>query len=89
MASPTKDVEVQESRETGLSVIEQEAEIVQARQPLSVQDRKDEKVVAQEEELRPDLPFSKARAIALVLTVTAASFLNVRLHHLCANRMKC
>ncbi|KAJ4295461.1 hypothetical protein N0V90_007473 [Kalmusia sp. IMI 367209] len=65
------------SQERGSSVIEIEAEIVQAQQPLSAQDQKDEKIAVEEAEAKPGLPFSKARAIALVITVTAASFLNL------------
>ncbi|KAL1591681.1 hypothetical protein SLS60_011680 [Paraconiothyrium brasiliense] len=76
MAFHTDDADPIDSTQSNLSTIDKEAEIVQAQQPPSVQDRKDEEVVAQEEEVKPGLPFSKARAIALVVTVTAASFLN-------------
>jgi hypothetical protein len=67
-----------DSNKCNSSALDREAGIVQAEQPPSALDRKDEEVVAQEEEGKPGLPFSKARAIALVITVTAASFLNVR-----------
>ena len=73
----SKNDDAIDSQESGLSAIEIEAEIVQAQQPLSVQDQKDEENAAEEAEAKPGLPFSKARAIALVITVTAASFLNV------------
>lgn len=56
--------------------INQEAGIVQAQQP---DEKEDEVVEVAQEEVKPGLPFSKARGIALVITVTAASFLNVRI----------
>lgn len=58
------------------SMLEIEAEAVQAQQPLSAKD--EENVAASAE--GSGLPFSKARCIALVLTVTTASFLNVCAH---------
>jgi hypothetical protein len=76
------DATAVDSKKSNSSAIDQEAEIVQAEQASSVQGRKDEEVVAQEEEVNPGLPFSKARAIALVVTVTAASFLNVRVEEI-------
>lgn len=56
-----------------VSALEEEVEIVQAQQPL---DAKDEEEAARSE-AEGRLPFSKARCIALVLTVAGASFLNV------------
>ncbi|KAL5390081.1 hypothetical protein DPSP01_002136 [Paraphaeosphaeria sporulosa] len=60
------------------SAIDHVAEIVEAQQPSSALDEKDAEIVkeAQDQEVKQELPFSKARAIALVITVTAASFLN-------------
>ncbi|KAF1964508.1 MFS general substrate transporter [Bimuria novae-zelandiae CBS 107.79] len=75
MAPQSQNANRLQAQEISQSTTEKEAEIVQAQQPLGSQDRKDEEIVAQEE-LKPELPMSKARAIALVITVTAASFLN-------------
>lgn len=78
MAPDEKSVEEAPSQnQCAPSAQEKESAIVQAQQPISEQDPKDVETVAHEEE-KPGLPFSKARAIALVVTVTAASFLNVR-----------
>ncbi|KAF2020930.1 drug resistance protein [Aaosphaeria arxii CBS 175.79] len=68
----------QESRH---SALQNEAELVQSQHPLSQKDEKDLEVnaVADDEILREDdsgLPFSKARCIALVITVTLAAILN-------------
>lgn len=57
------------------SIIEQEADIVQSLDPDTVTD--EENGAASDQ---PPLPFSKARLIALVLTVTGAAFLNVCIH---------
>lgn len=57
-----------------LTAIEKEAKIVQAQQPL---DEKDVELAVQDAEVNPELPLSKAKAITLVVTVTAASILNV------------
>ena len=64
------------------SASEAEAEAVQAQQPLSVKDDQivEEKAADEEGRRAGKLPFSKARCIALVLTVTTAAFLNVRLY---------
>ena len=79
MAPDDKGVEgISPEKQCASSALEKETTIVQAQQPISAQDQKDVEIVAQREEEKPELPFSKARAIALVLTVTAASFLNVR-----------
>lgn len=59
-----------------ISTLDEETEIVQAQQPLSV---KDLELAAGEGREGNGLPFSKARCIALVATVTGAAFLNVRL----------
>lgn len=62
------------------SVLEVEAEVVQAQQPLSAKDEENISsgaVPAGDAEGGSNLPFSKARCIALVLTVTCAAFLNV------------
>ncbi|PSN73451.1 MFS general substrate transporter [Corynespora cassiicola Philippines] len=56
------------------TLLDQEAEIVQAAQPLSAKDEEEARSVA--ESRAPGLPFSRARCIALVLTVTGAAFLN-------------
>lgn len=80
MASHGKNVNTIDPLEGDLASRDKEVQIVQAEQPLSVQDKEIEEIVAQEQEVNPGLPFSKARAIALVVTVTAASFLNVRVH---------
>ncbi|KAH7135414.1 drug resistance protein [Dendryphion nanum] len=71
----------QKSRESRL---ETEAEMMQAQQPLVAKDEEalEVRVANEEEDGEGDgeggskLPFSKARCIALVLTVTCAAFLN-------------
>ena len=66
--------------ETNLRNIQVDAEIVQAQQPLSEEDRDEEKAnVVADEATENKLPFSKARCIGLVLTVTCAAILNVSL----------
>jgi hypothetical protein len=77
-----EDVELQEKEK---AVVEEGAGAVRARQPLSEKEVDEENagVVPEEgdddrdEEERTKLPFSKARCIALVLTVTCAAILNV------------
>jgi hypothetical protein len=64
------------------SVLEVEAQVVQARQPLSSKDG--ENISATPAEEGSQLPFSRARCIALVITVATASFLNA-----CLNSKKC
>jgi len=63
--------------------MEEEAEVVQAQQPLSMKDveigaREDGNGGGGNNGNGDGLPFSKARCIALVVTVTGAAFLNVR-----------
>lgn len=66
------DFEKEVEKEGGqVSALEEEAEIVQAQQPLGENDLENAPP-------RNELPFSKARCIALVVTVTGAAFLNVR-----------
>jgi len=83
-----RDIAVEEDDEEYASrvnaTLEKAAHVVQAEQPIDTSKRDEEVAVAktsleEEEETQPGLPFSKARAIALVLTVTSASFLNVGL----------
>jgi hypothetical protein len=62
-----------------ISALEEEVETVQAQQPLSVKDLEGCAVEAGHHGHDGNgLPFSKARCIALVVTVTGAAFLNVR-----------
>jgi hypothetical protein len=84
------DGPVEEKKGSGeISALEEEVEVVQAQQPLSVKymemgkERTGDAVGDAEAEnggVGGDngLPFSKARCIALVATVTGAAFLNVR-----------
>jgi hypothetical protein len=63
------------------SFADMEKEIVQAQQPLSEKEQDEENAaigaISDGEESK--LPFSKARCIALVVTVTCAAFINVKL----------
>jgi hypothetical protein len=68
-----------------ISASEEEVEVVQAQQPLSVNDLEMGKEKLDDAGAEggsvgnvDGLPFSKARCIALVATVTGAAFLNVR-----------
>ena len=76
MPSHEKHVEATDLEMSATSTVVKEADIIQAQQPLSAQDQQEE-TLGQEEHVKTELPFSKARAIALVITVTAASFMNV------------
>lgn len=77
MPSHEKHVEAMDLEMSATSSVVKEADIIQAQQPLNAQDQQEEKTLGQEEHVKTELPFSKARAIALVITVTAASFMNV------------
>ena len=72
MPSHEKHVEAVDVEVPATSTMMEETGILQAQEPLDAQDQQEE-----EEHVKPGLPFSKARAIALVITVTAASFMNV------------
>lgn len=56
-------------------VLEAEADIVQSQHPQTLEDEENEAGLEQDVPQRP--AFSKARLIALVITVTGAQFLNV------------
>jgi hypothetical protein len=62
-----------------VSILDEGAEMVQAQQPLSIKDEEVATGRKGEEKKGNGLPFSKARCIALVATVTGAAFLNVRI----------
>lgn len=82
-----------EGKKEGGDMFEKEVEVVQAQQPLSVQDME---IGAREggndggdgEDNASGLPFSKARCIALVATVTGAAFLNVSFWNVCLSRFR-
>ncbi|KAF1957218.1 MFS general substrate transporter, partial [Byssothecium circinans] len=82
MGSPEikREGHVQEKDGRRMSATESEAEIIQAQQPLSKEDAELGISTRPEEDVEnastDKLPFSKARCIALVLTVTGAAFLN-------------